>query len=57
LLQAAVILLYPVVVNLANEYDKVSLLQFVIILMMGASTAFATPVGYQVSVVAYRSTT
>ena len=37
--QAAVILLYPVVVNLAQEYDQLSVLQFIIILMMGASTA------------------
>lgn len=51
--QAAVILLYPVVVNLADTYKAITLLQFVIILMMGASTAFVTPVGYQTNLMVY----
>ena len=49
--QATVILLWPVVrdINIPGLHTG----QFAIILMMGASTAFATPIGYQTSLMVF----
>lgn len=49
--QATVILLWPVVE--AIEIDGLSIGQFAIVLMMGASTAFSTPIGYQTNLMVY----
>lgn len=49
--QATVILLWPVVESI--EIDGLSIGQFAIVLMMGASTAFATPIGYQTNLMVY----
>ena len=49
--QATVILLWPVVRDIAVPGLHTG--QFAIILMMGASTAFVTPIGYQTSLMVF----
>ena len=54
--QATVILLWPVVKGIVDEAPfggKLSYEQFAIILMMGASTSFATPIGNQTNLMVY----
>ena len=54
--QATVILLWPVVVDIVEGggfEGELGYGQFAIVLMMGASTAFATPIGYQTNLMVY----
>mmetsp|Transcript_47200 Transcript_47200/g.60662 ORF Transcript_47200/g.60662 Transcript_47200/m.60662 type:complete len:98 (-) Transcript_47200:145-438(-) len=49
--QATVILLWPVVSGI--DIHGLHIGQFAVILMMGASTSFATPIGYQTNLMVY----
>lgn len=51
--QATVILLWPVVS--AVDIPGLHLGQFAVILMMGASASFATPIGYQTNLMVYEA--
>lgn len=49
---AAAVLLFPVALSVSQQME-VSVLPFAVILMVGASTCFATPIGYQTNLMVY----
>lgn len=49
---AAAALIFPIAISIASVMD-VSLMPFVIVVMMAASAAFATPFGYQTNLMVY----
>ena len=50
---ATVILLFPVVQDLSGKLNSLSIGQLSVTLMMGASCAFVTPIGYQTNLMIF----
>ena len=50
---AVVILMYPICATLANEVEGVSLRQLLVVLLVGASSSFLTPMSYQTNLMVF----
>ena len=50
---AVVILMYPICQTLANETEGVSLRQLLVVLLVGASSSFLTPMSYQTNLMVF----
>ena len=50
---AVVILMYPICVTLARDFDGVNLRQLLVVLLVGASSSFLTPMSYQTNLMVF----
>eukprot|EP00948_MAST-09A_sp_MAST-9A-sp1_P003828 g3828.t1 len=50
---AVVILMYPICATLARDFDGVNLRQLLVVLLVGASSSFLTPMSYQTNLMVF----